>query len=89
MAIVESAVRLLPGVVGNEQTTREESFSVGTEFEDLVEYPQYTKPREWNGLCVPEVLLSGDHKKIANWRLEQAQKATNAVKLLQQNSSSK
>jgi tRNA (guanine37-N1)-methyltransferase len=64
-------VRLLPGVAGNETSLAEESFARG-----LLEYPHYTRPREWEGRTVPEVLLSGDHKAIAKWRREQAEKLT-------------
>jgi len=61
--ILEAAVRLLPGVLGNEQSALEESFEDG-----LLEHPQYTKPRLWEGRDTPEVLLSGDHAKVAAWR---------------------
>jgi tRNA (guanine37-N1)-methyltransferase len=71
MALIEGVVRLLPGVVGNEATTGEESFSDG-----LLEYPHYTKPALWQGQAVPEILLSGDHGKVAQWRLEQAKALT-------------
>ena len=64
-------MRLLPGVAGNEVSLAEESFASG-----LLEYPHYTRPREWEGLIIPDVLLSGDHKKIAKWRHEQAEKVT-------------
>lgn len=64
LVVVEAVARLLPGVLGNPESLREESFGK----KELVEYPQYTKPEEYNGWRVPEVLLSGDHKKIAEWR---------------------
>ena len=64
MVMVDSIVRLLPGALGNPKSLEEESYS--EEFE--TEYPQYTRPAEYNGWKVPEVLLSGDHKKIAEWR---------------------
>lgn len=67
LAITEAIVRLIPGVLGNRQSHLEDSFSDG-----LLEAPSYTKPREWRGLAVPEVLLSGNHGKIAQWRREQA-----------------
>ena len=70
--VLDACVRLIPGVLGNELSTKTESFAVGSEYENLTEYPQYTKPRVWNGLAVPEVLLSGDHGKISKWRLEKA-----------------
>jgi tRNA (guanine37-N1)-methyltransferase len=70
-ALIEGVVRLLPGVLGNEATTDEESFSQG-----LLEYPHYTRPAEWQGKAVPEVLLGGDHAKVRAWRLEQAKELT-------------
>jgi tRNA (guanine37-N1)-methyltransferase len=70
-AMVDAAVRLIPGVLGNETSAAEESFSEG-----LLEYPQYTRPRSWRGLDVPEVLLSGHHGKIASWRREMAETRT-------------
>lgn len=69
--LVDSVVRLLPGVLGSELSTQEESFSEG-----LLEYPQYTRPPEFMGLMVPEVLLSGNHKEIAKWRREQSLRIT-------------
>ncbi len=60
MVLLEAVVRLLPGVVGSASSLDEESFESG-----LLEYPQYTRPREWEGASIPDVLLSGDHKKIA------------------------
>ncbi len=71
MVVVDAVVRLLPGAVGDEESIESESFSEG-----LLEYPQYTRPREYRGLTVPEVLLSGDHARIARWRMEQALKRT-------------
>lgn len=71
MVIIDAAVRLLPGVMGAEASGSEESFETG-----LLEYPHYTRPREWEGLAIPEMLLSGDHKRIAAWRREQAEKLT-------------
>jgi tRNA (guanine37-N1)-methyltransferase len=68
MVLADSVVRLIPGVLGGETSASEESFSDG----DNLEYPQYTRPEEWNGLKVPEVLLSGDHQKIKTWRAEQS-----------------
>ena len=67
LAVVDAVVRMLPGVLGAEDGTHEESFSGG-----LLEYPQYTRPREYRGMAVPEVLLSGNHAEIARWRAEQA-----------------
>jgi tRNA (guanine37-N1)-methyltransferase len=69
--VIDAVVRLLPGVAGNESSLAEESFAQG-----LLEYPHYTRPREWEGRPIPEVLLSGDHKRIAEWRREQAERLT-------------
>jgi len=73
MVLIDTVVRLLPGVAGNEVSLAEESFTGG-----LLEYPHYTRPREWEGRAIPEVLLSGDHEKIAKWRREQAEAVTKA-----------
>jgi tRNA (guanine37-N1)-methyltransferase len=70
LVIIEAVVRLLPGVLGNPESLTEESYSAGQEW--LLEYPTYTKPPSWRGLEVPEILLSGNHVKIAAWRREQA-----------------
>jgi len=67
LVVVEAVTRLLPGVLGNEASTDEESFSAG-----LLEYPQYTRPAEFRGWAVPEVLRSGDHGRVARWRRAQA-----------------
>ena len=69
--LIDALIRLLPGVLGNENSTLEESFE-----NNLLEYPQYTKPREWEGKKVPEVLFSGDHAKIKGWRLSQSEAIT-------------
>ena len=71
MVLIDACVRLLPGVIGAEGSLAEESFEGG-----LLEYPHYTKPREWEGRTIPEVLLSGDHKKIAEWRRSEAERIT-------------
>ena len=71
MTIIDSIVRLLPGVLGGEQSAAIESFSDG----ETLEFPQYTRPAEFNGLQVPEVLLSGKHAMIAEWRKTHSQKA--------------
>ena len=71
MALIEACVRLIPKVLGSASSLGEESFEGG-----LLEYPQYTRPREFEGRAIPEVLLSGDHKKIADWRREEAEKIT-------------
>ena len=69
--ILDAVLRLLPGVLGNENSTEEESFENG-----LLEYPQYTKPQIWEDKSVPDVLLSGDHAKIKDWRLTQSEAIT-------------
>jgi len=69
LAVIEAAARLVPGVLGNELSAQDESFSAEG---GLLEGPQYTRPPEFRGLKVPDVLLSGDHKRIAQWRREQA-----------------
>lgn len=71
--MLDAVVRLLPGVLGNDESASEESFENA-----LLEYPQYTKPAEWEGRTVPEVLLSGHHQKIRDWRLEQSKQVTKA-----------
>ena len=68
---LDSIIRLLPGVIGNSASLNEESFE-----NNLLEYPQYTKPQEWKGRAVPEVLLSGNHAKIKDWRLSQSEDIT-------------
>ena len=70
MTIVDSIVRLLPGVLGGEKSAEIESFSDG----ETLEFPQYTRPEEFNGLKVPDVLLSGHHGEIAKWRTEHSRK---------------
>ncbi len=71
MILLDAIVRLLPGVMGNEQSGTNESFETG-----LLEHPHYTRPQEWEGLGIPEILTSGNHKKIADWQREQAEKLT-------------
>ncbi len=73
LAVVEAVVRLLPGVLGDAASTEEESFEEG-----LLEYPQYTRPPEFRGRAVPEVLLSGDHARIRSWRKARAEERTAA-----------
>jgi tRNA (guanine37-N1)-methyltransferase len=75
LVVVDAVTRLIPGVLGNEAATEEESFQTG-----LLEYPHYTRPRDFEGLTVPEVLLSGDHARIARWRREQALRVTLALR---------
>ncbi|MBN1609889.1 MAG: tRNA (guanosine(37)-N1)-methyltransferase TrmD [Polyangiaceae bacterium] len=74
MAVLEACVRLLPGVLGNEASAREESFSDAQG--RLLEYPQFTRPHEFRGLAVPEVLRSGDHARIRAWRHERTLERT-------------
>ena len=71
--MLDATIRLLPGVLGNAASTEEESFSNG-----LLEHPQYTKPADWQGHAIPEVLLSGNHAAIARWRREQSEALTRA-----------
>jgi tRNA (guanine37-N1)-methyltransferase len=71
MVIIDAITRLLPGALGDDQSANEESFTQG-----LLEYPQYTRPAEFRGLKVPEVLLSGNHAQIAQWRAEQSRRRT-------------
>lgn len=73
--VIEAVSRLLPGVMGNEASAQDESFSDG-----LLEYPQYTRPAEYRGMAVPEVLLSGHHGKVEAWRREQALARTRALR---------
>lgn len=67
MVLMDACVRLIPGVLGKSVSIEHESFE-----DDLLEHPHYTKPREWEGIAIPDILLSGDHKKIADWRREQS-----------------
>ena len=69
--LIDSVVRLIPGVIGNYKSLEEESF-----VNYLLEYPQYTSPKEWKNLCIPEELLSGHHQKIKNWRLNKSEEIT-------------
>ena len=71
LAVLDACVRLIPGVMGKEVSAAEESFEA-----DLLEYPHYTRPREWEGRTIPEVLLSGDHARIAAWRRAEAERIT-------------
>jgi tRNA (guanine37-N1)-methyltransferase len=71
LAVLDACVRLIPGVMGKEVSGNEESFEQG-----LLEYPHYTRPREWEGRPIPDILLSGDHAKIAAWRRSEAQRIT-------------
>ncbi len=71
LALIDACVRLIPGVMGQVASGAEESFAHG-----LLEYPQYTRPQVWEGRAIPEVLVSGDHGKVAAWRREQAERLT-------------
>jgi tRNA (guanine37-N1)-methyltransferase len=71
MVLMDACIRLLPGVLGGEASLAEESFERG-----LLEYPQYTKPRTWEVRSIPDVLLSGDHKRVAEWRRAEAERLT-------------
>jgi tRNA (guanine37-N1)-methyltransferase len=73
MVLIDACVRLLPGVVGDAESLAHESFEAG-----LLEYPHYTRPREWEGRTIPEVLLSGDHQAVERWRREEAERITRA-----------
>jgi len=80
MLIIEASLRLRPGVLHNAESVSHESFSPDLENGALVEAPQYTRPENFRGLTVPEILLSGNHKLIAEWRLKEAQAKTARVK---------
>ncbi len=71
LALIDACVRLLPGVMGKEASAAEESFTDG-----LLEYPQYTRPQAWEGRTIPELLTSGDHAKVAEWRRSEAERLT-------------
>lgn len=75
MVIIDAVARLIPGVLGNETSAQEESFH-----NDLLEYPQYSRPEVWQGKSVPKVLLSGNHREIEKWRLEQAKARTKSIR---------
>lgn len=72
LAIAEAAIRLLPGVLGHEQSAVQDSFTQGSR----LDHPHYTRPREWRGRSVPEILFSGDHRAIEEWRLKEALRLT-------------
>ena len=75
MVVIDAVVRLVPGVLGDEQSNKQDSFSGQP---PLLEFPQYTRPREYRGLAVPEVLMTGNHPEIARWRESQRQERTRA-----------
>jgi tRNA (guanine37-N1)-methyltransferase len=78
MTLIDAVLRNISGVIGDADSLKEESFGNGqnSEYENLLEYPHYTKPANWRGLKVPEILLSGHHQKIKDWRLKQAKELT-------------
>jgi len=76
LSIIDSCVRLLPNVIGKESALDEESFSSKSIYQNLLEYPHYTRPPSWKGHGVPEILLSGHHKNIEKWRLKKAEEIT-------------
>jgi tRNA (guanine37-N1)-methyltransferase len=71
LTLIDACVRLLPGVMGKDESGSDESFENG-----LLEYPHYTRPRDWESRTIPDILISGDHARIAHWRREQAEKLT-------------
>jgi tRNA (guanine37-N1)-methyltransferase len=73
LVLIDACVRLIPGVMGKEASAAEESFA-----QSLLEYPHYTKPQLWEGRAIPEVLVSGDHAKVAAWRRAEAERLTRA-----------
>ena len=78
MVLMDAIIRKLPGALGHEDSAEQDSFGVAADGKRLLDCPHYTKPREWMGMGVPEILLSGDHAKIAKWRHEQALARTKA-----------
>lgn len=80
IATLDACVRLLPGVMGAGASLDEESFALHGDFAGLIEYPHYTRPPEWNGVAVPDVLLSGNHAEIRDWRLKAAERLTKAAR---------
>lgn len=77
MVVVDATIRMIPGVLGDENSSIDDSFSRGNR---ILEYPQYTRPREYRGLAVPDVLLNGHHEAIAAWRAEQSRLKTEAYR---------
>jgi tRNA (guanine37-N1)-methyltransferase len=73
MAVIDACIRLIPGVLGDEESSQHDSFYSGNR---LLEFPQYSRPREYRGHSVPEVLVSGNHEQIARWRREQSYLST-------------
>jgi len=88
MVLIDAVARLIPGVLEKKETTQNESFSLSSSLSTpLLEYPQYTRPFEYKGMKVPKVLLSGDHKKISEWRLKKSIQKTKKTRpqLLKEN----
>ncbi|CAB4688128.1 unannotated protein [freshwater metagenome] len=79
MVIVEATARLIPGVLGNPDSLKEESHTLTNKDGSLVEYPSYTKPANWRGLDVPAILLSGNHGEIEKWRIKEAERRTQGL----------
>lgn len=80
MVIVEAVARLIPGVLGNPDSLKQESHTLTNKAGSLVEYPNYTKPASWRGLDVPPILLSGNHGEIEKWRISEAERRTQSLK---------
>jgi tRNA (guanine37-N1)-methyltransferase len=78
LTMLDACVRLLPGVIGDEEAIKQESFGLAHDYTRLLEYPQYTRPPVWQGLEVPEILLSGNHAAIDAWRKSEAEAITKA-----------
>lgn len=76
LALIDACVRLLPGVMGHEEAQSEETFGDRGPYANLLEYPHYTRPAEWKGRTVPDVLVSGHHAEVERWRLQQAEALT-------------
>lgn len=76
MVLLDACVRLIPGVMGKDASGHDESFEAGADGRALLEYPHYTRPRDWEGRTIPEVLLSGNHAEIARWRRAEAERIT-------------
>ena len=72
MTVIDTVIRMVPGVLGDETSSRYDSFAES----GMLEHPQFTRPREFQGMTVPEILLSGNHQKIADWQKEQSEKRT-------------
>lgn len=79
-ALIDSCVRTMPGVLNNTETCKKESFGSDHAYQNLVEYPQYTKPLNWNDMEVPQILLSGNHRNIEQWKLDNAKAYTQKLR---------